>query len=136
MSRTKQFIQQICEYLADDSDRFTYGSGTDKNLKVGDLTSDVDGVRAIATPAAAPEREIPVEFYNVDFWAVNRNTNTAMLDLREIFDLFHQKADYQLDDFLVEFSEAVGVIEDLDRDGQNRKLLRLSLKFTTINLIS
>lgn len=131
----KPFVQQVCEYLITQTDRFTFGQNS-ATLKVGELNSNVDGVRAIMAPSQQPEMEIPVEYFDVDFWAVNKSTPTAFDDLQEIYDILHQKDDFNFDNWYIEFSHALGQIQDLDRDGQNRKLLKLSIRFIAVNLTS
>lgn len=131
----KPFVEEICEYIAENSARFTFGTG-EGNLKIGELTMGVNGVFAIASPSPEPDRYTDVRTYNIDFWAVNTNTPEAFDDLRIIYNLFHQGHDYETDNFYIYFSHVNGQIDDLDRDGENRKLLRVSIEFLARAIIS
>lgn len=129
------FIRDICEYLADKSATFTFGTGA-TNLKAGELPRGTDGVFAVASPSPEPDMDTLVEYHNVDFWARNKNTSTALDQMREIYELFHQNHHYVTTNFEVYFSHALGQIEDQDRDLEGGKLLRLSIMFITRQLIS
>lgn len=130
------FIKQICDYLAANSDgALQFGDGN-KNLKIGELIRGQEGVFALSVPSLAPDMETPVETHQIDFWASNTETPLAREHLELIYNLFHQNHHYNLNSYHVYFSYASGQIEDLDRDGEGRKLLRLGIVFIIISLIS
>lgn len=134
MSTENVFIKQICQYIADNSS-LTFGAGT-KTLKIGEIQMGESGVYALASPSETPEKYTVIEYHNIDFWAVNKKSSTAMQNLRELYVLLHQAHHYDTTSFRVFFSHAIGQIDDLDRDGENRKVLRLGIRFVIMNLIS
>lgn len=130
------FIHEITNYLAANSNsRFTFGTGN-SNLKVGELTQQGNGVFTVSSPSPNPNLYLPVETHLIDFWARNKSSVEAYDDLLFIYNLFHQAHHYNTDNWEVFFSYAGGQVVDTDRDGEGRKVLRLSVVFITRNLIS
>lgn len=131
------YIKEICQYLADNTGgRFSFGSGTTNNLKLGELVRGVDGVFAVQTATNPPDHYTPIYDYTIDFWAVNRNAQTGYDDLQYIFELFHQNINMTTASFQIYFAYCVSQIEDMDRDSEGRKLWKLTVTFITRNLIS
>ena len=128
------FIDEICTLVANNIAGFTYGTGT-ANLKVGDLTENVNGVFAKDSPAPDPDRYTPVFYHQIDFWAKNVSTESAYNQLQSIYDYLHQKEAYTLSNYYV-FQSFSSSIQDLDRDGEGRKLLKITVLFIIRNLIS
>ena len=129
------FIKEICQYLADNSGgRFTFGSGTN-NLKLGELTRGVNGVFAVETPVEPPDHYLPIVTYSIDFWAVNANAATAHDDLEYIFQLFHQNINIDTPSYHSYYSYAPSLIQDMDRDGEGRKIFKLSITFISRNIL-
>lgn len=137
MSTMKPFVEEMCQYIAQTipGNRFTFGTGSD-NLLIGEIVPGTNGVFAVNSPTLPPDEYTAVEYYNLDFWAVNSNEAEGFEDLRIIYELLHRKVHYQTENFQIFFSHAIGQIDDLDRDGENRKTLRLGIRFITTNLIS
>lgn len=132
----KPFIEEICEYLADESDgSLTFGDGS-SNLKIGELVRGSNGVFAVSSPAPEPDRYTPVSYEQIDFWARYSSTEDCYLILKTIYDLFHQNHHYETDNFHIFFSNATSKPEDLDRDLEGGKLMRLSILFIVRPLIS
>jgi len=127
---TPPFIKEICQYLADNSGgRFTFGSGASNNLKLGELVRGVEGVYAIESASEPPDMYTPIVTYTVDFWAINSNARTAHEDLEYIFQLFHQNDNITTPSFYSYFAYAPNVILDMDRDGESRKMFKLTIVF-------
>ena len=122
-----QLIQEICELIRDNLG-FTFASG-DSYLKIGELTRGTNGVFAISSPSPLPDLYTPIEEEIIDFLAVNTNTKQAYLDLQRIYDFFHQKNHYETDNYYIYFSNSMSQIDDLDRDSEGRKLLKLSVRY-------
>lgn len=129
------FVKEICRYLADNSTSFTFGS-SDANLLVGELERGKQGVFAKITPSPSPDTYTPIQYYQIDFWAVYKSAKDAFEYMRTIYNFFHQAIDYQTDSYEIYVSHAISQPADLDRDGEGRKLLKLSVLFIVRNLIS
>jgi hypothetical protein len=102
--------------------------GTD--LFIGDMPLDApDGVYLLASPSDPPDNEVDWEYQNVDFYVRFKNTKLGYDKLRSIYDNLQRDHHYQLAIWYVALSEARGQVEDLDRDVQNRKILKQSFRF-------
>lgn len=133
MSFAPPFIQEITQYLADNtSGRFTFGDG-DGNLKVGELSRGTSGVFAVAGASDPPETINPLQYQTVDFWSVNPSSNIGFQDLQAVYELFHGTYAYDAGSYFVFASEASGQIDDMDRDSEARKVWRLSIYFVIRN---
>lgn len=132
----ESFADEICTYLATNSGaRFTYGSGN-TNLKLGELRSDGQGVYAVTQSSAEPDKYTTVQYLQLDFWARNADSAVAEADLRFIYNLFHKNQNWTTTNFICFFSSAIGGIDDMDRDPEGCKLMRLGINFIYSNLIS
>lgn len=130
------FANEIAHYLEDNSSGiFDIGEG-DTNLKVGELERGRDGVFIVENLNQPPDPEIPLEYYQLDFMFVNTKSDLAFSQAQFVYDLFHQAHHYDTTSFKIHFSHSVGQIVDLDRDLEGRKLLRLSVLFIAMELIS
>lgn len=129
------FIVDLCTYLAPNIPGLTFGDGN-TNFKAGELIRGMDGIFAVDAPSAEPDRYTAVTQRTIDFWAVFRNTETAYNYLLQIYDFLHQKHHYNTTSYTVHFSFAGGQVQDLDRDAEGRKLLKLSVVFIVTGLIS
>ncbi len=136
MSFAPPFIQEITQYLADNTGtHFTFGNG-DVNLKVGELDRGISGVFTVAAASEPPENVNPLAYQTIDFWSINPSSNLGYVDLQYVYDLFHGSYAYTAGSWFVFSSEATGQIEDLDRDSEGRKIWKLSIYFVIRNLIS
>lgn len=135
----KPFIRAICRYVADRTS-LTFGNGDSADLRVGELPRDLDGVYAIDAPTIEPDKETPIIYSTIDFWARYKNTETAYAKLNEIYDVLDRMYEYfpnngtSESSFEVYFSHALGQIEDNDRDAEGGKLLKLSVIFIYRNV--
>ncbi len=136
MSFAPPFLQEIVNYLATNTGgHFVFADGTG-NLKIGELTRGVNGVFCMDSASPPPDDYLPTEVRYIDFWSVNPVSNLAYQDLQYVYDLFHQAYDITVSSWYVYAALALGQIEDMDRDGQGRKMYKLSIEFTIRNLIS
>lgn len=102
--------------------------GTD--IFIGELPLDkADIISAVYVPSPHPNKAIPYYNQTIDFWARFKSYDDGMGKLQDLFDLFHQKENYEIDGFHVYLSYAMGMIDDMDRDMERRHLFRLSLSF-------
>lgn len=118
------FIDSLAEYLEDN------GLGTvGTDLYIGEIPLDVEGVSIGLAPSPAPDKSVPYYLQSIDVWSRNANVNTGFDALSEIFLLLHRSANYEVGDYHVYISYALGAIDDMGRDSQRRKLNKLSLGF-------
>src|SRR3989304_922837 len=99
------FVEEICTYLGEQLDDFTFGSGN-TNLKVGELVRNIDGVFAVTRPSPVPEVYTNVEYHLIDFVAVNKSTPDAFNHIHAIYNLLHRAYAYNTDNYLVHFSNS------------------------------
>lgn len=130
------FTQEICHYLEIHSGGLLHMAQPDANLVVGNLVRGRDGVFAVDSPTLPPDNYTPIEYFQVDFNVVNRLSDEAYVTAELIYDIFHQQHHYDTTSFKVHFSHATGQPVDLDRDSEGRKLIRLSVLFIAMELIS
>lgn len=136
MSFAPIFIEEITKYLADNTgNHFVFADG-DVNLKVGELDQGISGVFSVAAASPQPENVNPLAYQTIDFWSVNPSSNLGYQDLQYVYDLFHGNYAYTAGGWFVFSSEALGQIEDLDRDSEGRKIWKVSIYFVIRNLIS
>lgn len=117
-------VQDICRFLAD------YSSLTLRtDLFAGELKRGVNGVFAVAAPSDEPDKETGIQYQTIDFWARNDDTPAAFAQLTEIYNFFDRRHHYNTDHYYVHFSHCLSQIEDMDRDIENAKLLKLTVRF-------
>ena len=118
-------LDAIEEYLEDE------GIGTiGTDIFDGELPLDgTDIISLILSPSPEPNKAIPYYTQYVDIWARFKNYDDGYSKLQDIFDLLHQKENYELTDYHVYLSYSVGMIDDLDRDAERRHLFKLTLGF-------
>lgn len=127
-------LEDIQTYL-DDNGIGT--AGTD--IFIGNLPDDLaDAIMIVPGSAGEQDKYIDIRTLVVDFWSRNSSYRDGYDKLMEVWDLLHQATHYSLTDFYVFFSQALGNIEDLDRDQKGRQLQKLSVKiiYKEINPIS
>jgi hypothetical protein len=117
-------VQDICRFLSDYSS-FTLRT----DLFAGELKRGVNGVFAVAAPSDEPDKETGILYQTVDFWARNDDTGKAFDHLTEIFQFFDRRHHYSTDNYYIHFSHCLSQIEDMDRDVENAKLLKLTVRF-------
>lgn len=107
--------------------------GTD--IFIGELPQGItEGLLMIYAPSPNPHAYIDTEYVIIDFWYRAPGTSEALKKLRDIYNLLHRRHHYTTTNWLVEFSQAIGNINDVDRDREGGKLLRLSIQFICRNL--
>jgi len=133
----KPFVYKATEYLAEQSDRFTFNV-ENANLLVGELIQGENGVYSIATSGLIPENETTIEHHIIEFWAKNKSTGVAFDDLADVKKIFHRAEHYNIGDYYVYLSQITGEIADFDKDAEGRKVLKINVHFIirNTNLIS
>jgi len=117
-------VKDICQFLSD------YSSLTLKtDLYAGELKRGVNGVFAIAAPSEAPDKETGIIYQSIEFWARNDDTEKAFTHLTEIYNFFDRRHHYSTNHYFIHFSHCESQIEDMDKDSENAKLLKLSVRF-------
>ena len=123
------FVYEICEYLGSKTS-FTFGT----DVYVGELKRDVDGVYAVESPSQNPDMYTATEYHDVDFYIKYARAVTTFEKAQIVYNLFHRLHHYTTTSFDVYFSYATSPVADLDREFENGKLLRLSVRFICRNL--
>jgi len=117
-------VKDVCKFLSD------YSSLTLKtDLFAGELKRGVNGVFAIAAPSEAPDKETGIIYQSIEFWARNDDTEKAFTHLTEIYNFFDRRHHYSTDHYFIHFSHCESQIEDMDKDSENAKLLKLSVRY-------
>lgn len=118
-------LEEICKQI-ELNEIAVYG----EDLFIGDLPNKpANCLGVIAVPSPTPDKSIPVYEQTVDVWSRSKKSETAYSQLEQIKDLFHQQANYTIGDYHVYLSSALGLIDDNDRDSEERKLYKLTLSF-------
>lgn len=94
----------------------------------------VEGLLLVDSPSPAPEYYIDTEYLVIDFWAKSPNSDRAKALLRDIFNAYNRRYNWDTTNWHIYFSKALGSIVDVDRDRQGGKLVRLSVQFICRNL--
>lgn len=121
-------IQDVAKYV---------GANTSLTLRTdlfaGELKRGVDGVFAVAAPSEPPDKETGILYQSVDFWSRNSDTAKGFEHLTEIFNLFDRRHHFTMEQYFVHFSHNVSMIDDMDKDADGAKLLKLSVRFILNN---
>lgn len=117
-------ILDICQFLSDFS---SLNLKTD--LFAGELKRNVNGVFAIAAPSEMPDKETGIMYQSIEFWARNDDTAKAFTHLTEIYNFFDRRHHYSTNKYFIHFSHCDSQIEDMDKDAEGAKLLKLSVRF-------
>ena len=105
------------------------------NLYIGELPQKVENcISMVSTVSPQPSSSIGYYEQHVDFWARFRKTDEGYSALQSIFDFLHRKVAYETDNHYIYVSLATGLIDDMDRDEEGRKMLRLGFRFIYRNL--
>lgn len=112
--------------LIEDQEIATMGT----TLFSGELPLDFPNSTAmIYSPSPEPDKSLEVYEMTIDFWNRNRNSENGFEILKSIMDFLHRKQNYETQNYHIYLSYALGMIEDLDRDSERRKLYKLSMRF-------
>jgi hypothetical protein len=120
--------EEIANYLA------ANGIGTvSEDIFVGHFTVDPDSCTMIfGAGAAEQEKYLDTQYTVVDVWTRSQSSKTKEGELRlyTIYQLLHQMQNYPIgDNFYVYFAYATSQVQDMDRDNQQRKLLKITFRF-------
>lgn len=106
-----------------------------RNIYAGELPeSVVEGIYVLSSPSPPPHQYIDTEYLVVDFWARSPHTDRAYDLLERVFELYHRRYDFMTAHWHIQFSQALGRIQDTNRDLEGGKLFRLSIQFICRNL--
>jgi hypothetical protein len=123
------FIREIAHRLQS-AGLGTVWNGTTGDIWVGDIPSEGgDVLMVMPDPSNAPDMELNTEYQTISFWTRYSNSKAGRDKLRQIYNLFHRAHHYDLDSYSVDYSHALGQVEDMDRDTEMRKLQKLSIRF-------
>lgn len=126
MFMNSPIVQDITKFF---SDYNAAGLALKTNLYAGELPRGVNGVFVIAAPSDEPDKETGIQYQTLDFWARNDDTSKAFAHLTEVYNFFDRRHHYNTDKNYVHFSHCLSQIEDMDRDIENAKLLKLTVRF-------
>ena len=96
----------------------------------------VKGFFIVPSPGRSPEDYIDHEYPVIDFWYRSPDTREAKEKMRQLFNQLHRKYNYDTTNWHISYSNALGQVEDMDRDAEGGKLFRLSVQFICRNLNS
>jgi len=117
--------ESIAKYL-EDNHIGTRGS----NIFIGELPlNKVNCVALIYSPSPDPNKAIDVYEQVIDFRVRFKRSDNGYNKMLAILNLLHKGQNYKIDDYHVYFSNALGMIDDNDRDLERRKLFKLSIRF-------
>lgn len=119
-------VLDITQFLSDyNAADLTIGD----NLFAGELKFGTNGVFAVAAPSPEPDKETGILYQTVDFWSRNTDTQKGFDQLTEIYNFFDRRHHYNTDHYYVHLSHNLSQIEDMDKDIDGAKLLKLSTRF-------
>lgn len=118
------FVQSLAKFIAENT-----SFEMRKDMFVGEIPRDTDGVYVLASPSPEPDAETDIEYHDIDIWSRYASDAAGWPKLKEIYRLIHKRHHYQVGNYYVQFSHALGNIDDMDRDATKAKLLKLSLAF-------
>lgn len=106
-----------------------------RTIYIGDAPDGIEEyLSIISLPSPSPHEYIDTEYPVVEFTYRSPHTDRAHDKMEQIFEIYHRRYHYELNEWLVEFSRALGTIVDGDRDQEGGKLYRLSVQFICRNL--
>ena len=109
------------------------------NIFIGQLPAKVENaIMLVAVPSPEPDKDTGIEYQNFEVWSRYKEYSDGYDKLQAVFDLLNRRDDYYLPSYEMYFTHALGRIEDLDRDIEGRKLLKLSFRviYRQLDLIS
>jgi len=117
--------ESVAKYLEDN------GIGTrGVDIFIGELPFDKDNCIALLySPSPGPNQSLDVYEQVIDFRSRFKKTDNSYNKMLDVLNLLHKGQNYEIDDYHVYFSNALGMIDDNDRDSERRKLFSLSVRF-------
>ncbi len=125
------FAEELAQYLEDNTSLVV---GT--NLMIGELLRGVEGVFLTTSSGSEPDRYLPTFNETIDFWSIYKDSEDGYNILKTLYFLLHRREHYNLTSYHVYYSNALGQIADFDRDAEGRKIWKLTVDFTSLQLIS
>ena len=125
------FAEELAQYLEDNTSLVV---GT--NLMIGELLRGVEGVFLTISSGSEPDRYLPTFNETIDFWSIYKDSEDGYNILKTLYFLLHRREHYNLTSYHVYYSNALGQIADFDRDAEGRKIWKLTVDFTSLQLIS
>ena len=117
-------IESVAKYCEDN------GIGTQGvNLFIGELPLDKTNIISINYSVASPDLALDLYTQTLDFWGRFSNVKPGYNKMFKVFDLLHKGQNYKIDDFHIYFSNALGIVDDMDRDSKRRSLYKVSIRF-------
>ncbi len=116
--------------LIDDIHTYLVSQGL-TNLYIGEIPQEIENAVSMINVASPPPNPA-IGYYEqlIDFWSRFRKTDDGYNILKDfVLDDFHQKVNWETTDYHIYLSVAVGLIDDVDRDAENRKLQRVTIRF-------
>ena len=114
---------------------FTTDDPTTRTIFVGEVPADVNEyILIVPVPSPPPHQYIDTEYPIVDIWSRSAHSDRAYAKLETAYETYHRRHHYQLNNWWIELSRALGNITDADRDLEGGKLFRLSVQFICRNL--
>lgn len=111
------------------------GTEATRTIFVGTLPETAhEAIWLVDVPSPAPHQYIDTEYQVIDFWARSPHTDRSKALLQMVFDNLHRRHHYTTANWSIHFSQALGSIQDVDRDSEGGKLFRLSIQFICRNL--
>lgn len=133
MSMLAREIAQFCEDVG--IGVFTTDNPAERSIFVGDVPEEPNEYLLIVqVPSPPPHQYIDTEYPIFDFWYRSPHSDIAYAKLETVFEALHRKHHYQLGNWWIELSRALGNTTDADRDLNGGKLFRLSVQFICRNL--
>lgn len=120
------FTEQIATLLADE------GVGTlGETLWVGNAPDDKNEVvMMVAQSGLDPDPDMEIRRIDIDFWGRNPNSAQGYSKMQDVWNRLHRRKAYQLTDFYVFMTRAIGTIDDMGKDANQRQLHKLRIRFT------
>lgn len=124
---SEPFIKLLAQLL-DDEGTATLGT----NLFLTEMPETPDNATMIVTSGTVDQRkDYEIRDIYVDFWIRNTDSAQAYATAQAIWDKLHRRANYQLPGAIyVYFGYATTNIEDFDKDTNQRKVVKLQMRFT------
>lgn len=105
------------------------------DLFVGQLPATVEsGMFVVAASSPQPHLYLDTEEQVFDFWYRSDYTDLAYTKLRDVYNLYHRRANYPMGSWYVYFSHAMNGIMDMDRERESGKLFKVSILFECRNI--
>lgn len=130
------FSRDVAQYLQDSGvGVFTTPDPALRDIFVGQLPADVtEGLVVLDVPSPPPHQYVDMEYPVLDFWVRSPHTDRAHAKLDLVYQVLHRNYAWRTGGWYVHWSHALGSIQDVDRDLEGGKLLRLSIQFICRNL--